>query len=527
MRADLTRAIAFIVLSAALALAPGATAEPFRWSSANDITTLDPHANPDAFSDGILHDIYERLAVRDRDYNLQPALATHWQQINPTTLRFFIRPGVRFHDGSVLTADDVVYSLNRVRRPTSDHKEAMAGVKAVVKVDAMTVDVISEKPMAPLLSHVSTLGIMSKAWLLQHGAAEPHDYAGNKESYTGRHAMGTGPFKLKAFEPGSKLVLEPHTAWWSKPEGNVTEVVFRPLKSNATRMAALLSGEVDFVFDPPPQDLERMAGNPQYKVVTGAENRAMYLSFDVARGELLYASVKGKNPFQDRRVRTAVALSIDRDALQKKVLRGAAVPTASLVPKGVIGYSPAAAAVPSPDLVRARALLAEAGYPDGFKVTLACSNDREQTCAALAGMISKTGIEVAVNVMQRAQFLQRTNPANRDVSLFFSGMGVLTGDATMMLESLLHTFKPDGRGANNSSGLSNPKYDEILAATSGELDQAKRIALFEKLQLTEREENNLIPIYQPMTPWVMRRGVSAVHRPDNYLDLRWVKVEKR
>jgi peptide/nickel transport system substrate-binding protein len=525
MRAVLLRTVASIVFL--LCVTHGAAAEPFRWASVNDITTLDPHANPDAFSDGVLHDIYERLAVRDKDYNLVPALAAKWQQVNPTTLRFFLRTGVRFHDGSVLTADDVVFSLERVRRPTSDHKEAMAGVKSVVKVDAMTVDVVSEKPMAPLLAHITTLAIMSKAWLLQHGAGEPHDYAGNKESYTGRHAMGTGPFKVKSFEPGAKMVLEPHAAWWSRPDGNVTEVVFRPIKSNATRMAALFSGEIDFVLDPPPQDLERLAGNPVYKIETGAEHRTMYLSFDVARNELLYASVKGRNPFQDQHVRTAIALTIDRDALQKKVLRGAAVPTASLVPKGVVGYSAAAAAYAPPDLARARVLLQQAGYASGFKVTLDCANDREQICAALAGMISKAGIDVAVRSAPRAQFLQRTNPFNRDVSLFFSGMGVSTGDASMMLESLLHTFKPDGRGANNTPGISSPRYDEYLAATGGELDQAKRNAIFEKLQLAEGEEHNFVPLYQPMTPWVMRRGVSVVHRPDNYLDLRWVRVEKR
>ena len=204
MRVELFRAVVSLAFS--VCVAHGAGAESFRWASANDITTLDPHANPDAFCDGVLHAVYERLAVRDQAYNLVPALATRWQQVNPTTLRFFLRPGVRFHDGSVMTADDVVFSLERVRRPTSDHKEAMAGVKTVVKVDAMTVDVISEKPMAPLLAHVTTLAIMSKAWLTQHGAAEPHDYAGSKESYTGYHAIGTGPFKVKSFEPGAKRV---------------------------------------------------------------------------------------------------------------------------------------------------------------------------------------------------------------------------------------------------------------------------------------------------------------------------------
>jgi peptide/nickel transport system substrate-binding protein len=511
-------------LAATIALSPSLRAETLRWAAATDITTLDAHANPDAFSDGVLHDIYERLAARDKDYKLVPALATRWEQINPTTLRFFLRPGVKFHDGSVMTADDVVFSLERVRRPTSDHKEAMAGVKSVVKVDAMTVDVISEKPMAPLLAHVSTLAIMNKAWLMRHGAEEPHNYAGNKESYTGRNAMGTGPFKVKSFEPGAKLVLERHNDWWSKHEGNVTEVVFRPIKSNATRIAALLSGEVDLVTDPPQQDVDRLVSDARFKTASTPEHRVLYVTFDLVRDELKYASVKGRNPFKDRRVREAVFLAIDREAIRAKVLRGSAVLTASLVPKGVVGYSEKAAAYAPPDIERAKKLMQEAGYGSGFKVTMDCANEREALCAAVAGMVSKIGIEVAVNSAPRSIFLQRTNPSNRNMSMMIGGMGASTGDATMMLESLLHSYKPDGRGANNAPGVSNPKYDEILAQSGGELDPAKRFAMFESLQMLERDEHAYVPIYQPVLRWVMQRRVNLVQRPDSYLDLRWVKM---
>lgn len=516
-----------LVFGTVLSMGFLASAETFRWAAGSDITTLDPTANPDAFSDGILNDIYERLATRDKDFNFAPGLALRWQQVNPTTLRFFLRPGVRFHDGSSLTADDVVFSLLRARRPTSDHKESMTGVKTVAKVDAMTVDVVSEKPMAPLLAHIATLGIMSKTWLTRHKAVEPHDYAGNKESHAARHAMGTGPYKLKSFEPGAKLVLEPHALWWGKREGNVTEVVFRPIKSNATRMAALISGEVDFVLDPPPQDLERLRNDSRYKVVSGAELRTLMLAFDVARDELLFSSVKGRNPFKDRRVRAAVGLAIDREALKQKVLRGLAVPTAGLVPQGAIGYSAKAAQAPAVDLERAKTLLRDAGFAQGFKVTLDCSNDREQMCSAIAGMLSKIGIDVALNVSPRAKFFQRISPLNREFSMYFGGMGASTGDGAMMLESLLHTFNiKEGHGNNNAAGVANSRYDELLMASNAELDPAKRGALFEALQMAEREEHYYVPLYQPVMPWIMRRGVSAVHRADNYLDLRWVKVEK-
>lgn len=516
-----------IIVVMGLLLPMNSHGEVLRWSSSNDITTLDPHANPDAFSDGILHDIYERLATRDKDFSLVPSLATHWQQINPTTLRFFLRPNVRFHDGSLMTADDVVFSLLRAMRPTSDHKEFMAGVRSVVKVDAMSVDVTSEKPLAPMLAHVSDVAIMSKAWLARHGATEPQDYRADKESYASHHAVGTGPFRLKSFEPGAKLELQAFTGWWGKPEGNVTDVIFRPIKSNATRVAALLSGEVDLIIDPPPQDLERLRMLPSIRIVAGAELRTMHITFNVSDAELKYGNVKGRNPFQDRRVRNAVALSIDRDALQRVVLRGLAVPTASLVPKGAVGYSARASGYGAPDLPRARSLLKEAGYPNGFKVTLDCSNDREQACAALAGMISKTGIEVALNVSPRAKFLQKISTTQRDFSIYHSGMAAYTGDAAMMLESLLHTWRADGQGSNNASGISSPLYDRLLAASSGELDPMKRQAIFEQLQLAEHEERFYVPLYQAITSWAMHRRVNVVHRPDNYLALTWVKVEKR
>jgi peptide/nickel transport system substrate-binding protein len=520
--------IASVVLGLGACLCPASVdAATLRWSGAGDVVTLDPHSTPDAYSDGVLHNVYECLLARDKNYQLVPALAVSWTTLSPTRTRLVLRSGVLFHDGTSFTADDVVFSLTRLGRPASIHREAVVGISEVVRVDALTVDVVTALPLPTLLPQLAYASIMSKSWLLKNGSGEPHDYAAGKESYSARHANGTGPYAVKQHETGTRLVLVANPRWWGRREGNITEATLLPIKSSATRMAALLSGETDLVIDPPPQDLDRLGSNAQLKIIKGAENRVLYLSFDLARDRLLFSSVTDRNPFKDRRVREAVALAIDTGALQKKVMRGLSIPTGTLVPSGATGYSAKAGLPLATNLPRARQLLAEAGYPNGFSVTLDCSNDRyvldEQLCVALAGMISRTGIQVTANPRPKAIFFQKTDVANRETSLFMIGMGAITADAMMPLDSMLHSTIGN-LGGNNTSGIASPKLDALLDAARIELDPGKRNALLEETQMLVRQEFWTIPLHQQIAPWVMRRNIDVVHRPDNYLDLRWVNV---
>jgi len=513
---------------ALVALSLPASAATFRYAASGDVVSLDPHAVPDTFSDGLLHNMFERLLTRDKNYELQPSLALSWTAQTPTRMRFVLRKGVVFHDGSPFTADDVVFTVHRMQRPTSNFRASMSGIREAVKVDDYTVDVVTERPLPTLLQQLASSAIVSKKWSVAHGVVEPHDYAGGKESYAARHANGTGPFMVKSFEPGVKLVLAANPRWWGKMPGNVTEVVFRPLSQNATRMAALLSGETDLVLDPPPQDLDRISANPQLKVVKGPEHRVLYFSFDAARDQLLYSDVKGSNPFKDRRVREAIALTIDTEAIQQKVMRGLSMPTGTIVPKGVIGYSEKAARRIMPDLARAQRLLTAAGYPHGFGVTLDCTNDRyildEQICVALAAMIGKIGIRVSVNLRPKAVYFQKIDISNRDTSLYMVGLGSNTGDAMIVMDSALHTHNASGVGENNVGGFSSPRMDSLLDAARVEMDPAKRNAELEEAQLLQNQEFWYVPIHQQVTPWALRKNVDATHRPDNFLDLRWVVV---
>ena len=518
------------ILFALLVTLTPATAATLRWSGSGDVVTLDPHSTPDSFSDGVLNNVYECLLARDRKFQLVPSLALSWSTLSPTRTRFVLRSGVVFADGTPFTADDVVFSLKRLGRPTSNHREKTIGIADVVRVDATTVDIVTSAPLPSLLSQMAIAPIMSKVWLKKHGGIEPHDYAGKKESYSARHVNGTGPYTITTQEPGVRTVLAANPRWWGTREGNVSEATLLPIKSNATRMAALLSGETDLVIDPPPQDLDRLGGNSQLKIIKGPEHRVVYVSFDVARDKLLFASVQDRNPFKDRRVREAIALSIDSTVLQQKVMRGLSIPTGTLIPSGVTGYSEKAAQPRAVNIERARQLLTEAGYPQGFTVTLDCTNDRyvldEQLCVAIAGMISRTGIVVKANPRPKAIFFQKTDVTNRETSLFMIGMGAVTADAMMALDSLLHTTT-GGLGGNNTTGIASPKMDALLAAARSELDPAKRNALLEEVQMLMRQEVWAVPLHQQIAPWVMRTNIDVTHRPDNYLDLRWVRVGDR
>ena len=402
-------------------------------------------------------------------------------------------------------------------------------IRNLATIDDLTVEVHTEYALPTLLNQLYLIPIMSRTWATRHGVTGPAHYVSGKENYATRNANGTGPFRLKSFESGGKVVLSAHKGWWGKLGGNVTEGIYTPIRSNATRLAALLSGEVDLLIDPPVQDLDRLKANPQLKLLQIPEPRIILLQLDLERDELLFSTVKGKNPFKDRRVREAMRHAIDYDALHRKVMRGNSIPTTSLIAKGVSGYSAKAAAPVAYDPALSRKLLAEAGYPQGFGVTLDCTNDRylldEQLCGALAGMFSKAGITVTPNLKPKAIFFQMTDVTRRETSLFLIGYYPTTVDAMGILEGVLHTYNTRGEGDNNTGRYSNKQMDALLDAAKVELDVAKRNALIEEILLLHRQEVATIPIHQQLPSWAMRRNIETPARQDNGLDLRWVVVK--
>ncbi|WWT75848.1 ABC transporter substrate-binding protein [Lautropia mirabilis] len=379
------------LLSTTLLPLAATQATPVRWARSADPATLDPHAVNVGLNFNLLHQMYEPLVIRLADNSLQGALAESWKQTDdPSVWAFKLRPGVKFHDGTPLTAADVVFSLKRAQAPSSQMKSLLSSVREVVAVDPLTVHIRTQGPDLVLPDNLTNLFIMSEARTRAHQAEAPQDTASKTENYATRHVNGTGPYTLVSREVDSRTVMKLNPTYWGKGQFplQVTELTYVPIKSPATRVAALLSGEIDFLQDVPAQDVARLKSNANLKVASGLENRTIFLGLDVGSAKLRHSSVTDRNPLADARVREALALAIDRDAIQKAVMRGLSSPTGMLAAPFVNGYTKALAAYPKADPARARQLLAEAGYPEGFTLTLDAPNDRYVNDEAIATAVA-------------------------------------------------------------------------------------------------------------------------------------------
>lgn len=311
-------------------------------------------------------------------------------------------------------------------------------------------------------------------------------------------------------------------------EGNIERIEYRPIANAATRMAALKSGEIDFVLDPSVQDIPRLKDDKDLKVWEGDETRIILFAFDQARDELLYSDVKGKNPFKDRRVRQALYQAIDIQALRTQVMRGLATPTAVPTPNPRGEGIPAELDQRYPyDLGAAKKLLAEAGYPNGFGFTLHCPNDRyvndERICVAVGAMWAKAGLNVKVETMPKAQYFQRT--PKKEFSACMQGWGDNNRDAMFTLRPLYHSWeKETGRGDTNYGNFRNPELDALIQKAETEMDPARRQGFINDAIRSMHREVNVIPLHRQVVPWVSRASVAVTHRSDNWFWPLWASV---
>ena len=455
-------AMAALAGSLALGLVPvSGQANLFRWANDGDVNSMDPYSRSETFLLTFNANIYEPLIRRDRNLRLEAALAERWEQADPLTWRFHLRRNVRFSDGTPFTADDVVYSIARGRGPGSNVAAYFAAVAEVRKVDDFTVDLVTRVPSPILPEELTSFGIMSKAWLERNNAPRVADLTSREENFATRNAMGTGPFVLVSREPDRRTVLAPNPLWWDTPTHNLTRVEFNVIANDATRVAALLSGEVDMVYTVPPQDMERIGRTPNLRVIQGPELRTIYLGMDQSRAELLKSDVRGRNPFQDVRVRRAIYQAIDIQAIVSRVMRGQARATGQIFGPGVNGFLEANDTRLPLDLDGARRLLAEAGYPNGFGVTLDCPNDRyvndEAICTAVVAMLARINVRVTLAAQTRARFFAEVNAPRYNTSFYLLGWTPNTYDAHNALFNLAGTR--DGvRGVFNNGGYSNPAF---------------------------------------------------------------------
>ncbi|QHE88027.1 ABC transporter substrate-binding protein [Hydrogenophaga sp. BPS33] len=515
------------VLCAATVFGVSAHANTFKWTSASDIPTWDIHSQNNALGNGVHASVYESLVYyNSRTFKPEPVLATAWKQMTPTQLRLNLRTGVKFHDGGAFSADDAVFSIQRAMAKTSNFGIYAQGIERVVKVDANTIDIFTTDPNPVLLNQLTELRMMSKAWAEKNNSTSPKDIKTQDENFAHRNANGTGPFVLKEWQPDQKLVLAKNPNWWGKAEGNVTEIVYTPVKAVATRMAALLSGEVDFVLDPSPQDLPRVRSNPSLKVIDGIENRTIFFGMDQFRNELPGSNIKGKNPLKDQRVRKALYQGIDMDTITRVSLRGLGQATGALVAPQVNGWTQAVHKRYPYNVEAAKKLLADAGYKDGFEVDFACPNNRyindEAICQAVTAMWARIGVKAKLRTLPLVTYFPMIQ--RYEASIYMLGWGVPTFDALYSLQSLVRSVGAGGDGNYNVGRYSNPQMDALVERTKKETDLKLRTELLTKALALQNEDVAHIPLHNQVIPWAMKKNVTVVHRADNRLDWRLIKV---
>lgn len=504
-----------------------AGAANLRWASDGDVNAMDPMTRQETMQLSFLSNIYEPLVRRNRDLSLEPGLAVKWEQTGPTIWRFHLRKGVKWQDGSPFTADDVVFSLQRIQSKNSSMRAPMSPVKEARKIDDFTIDLETHLPDPILPQEQTNFLIMSKAWSEKHNAVEPA-IIGKEENFALRNAMGTGPFRLVTREADRRTVVERNPDWWDTPTHNLDRVEFNVIGSAPTRVAALLSGEVDMIYAVPPQDMARIRQTAGLKIIQNPEVRTIYLGFNQSREELASSDIKGRNPFKDVRVREAVALAIDEPAIASRVMLTLGRPTGMLWGPGVNGYDPAADVPFKLDAARAKQLLTDAGYPNGFRVGLDCPNDRyvmdEQICTAITAMLARVGIKVDLNAQTKTKFFTKILAPNYDTDFWLLGWTPATYDAHNVLYTLLGT-RDGKRGEVNVGGYSNPGLDDLIRQMGVETDQAKRNRMIAEAASIVRRDIAVLPLHQQVIVWAAKANVELAQPADNTFPYRFVTVK--
>ena len=519
---------AAVALGVAAAAAP-APAKTFKYSFQGDVQSLDPHSLNETFSLGFWGNVYEGLTAYDENLVLIPALAESWENPEPDKWIFHIRKGVKFHDGGDLTADDVIFTWQRALSEGSDMKVRAGAIRKMEKIDDFTIEAWTEDPMPILMREMTDLYIMDREWSEKHNTTTSVSASGGTENnYAGLHANGTGPFEVVERQPDVKTTLTRFDGYWKNIQSNVTNVEFTPIKQAATRVAALISGEMDLVYPVPVQDWKRLEKTRGVKLLTGPEVRTIFLGMDQSRDELLYSNIEGRNPFKDKRVREAFAHAINLSAIDEKIMRGAATPAGLLAAPQINGFDKALNQPYGYDPKKSIALLKEAGYPDGFEVSLDCPNDRyvndEKICQAVASMLAKVGVRVDVNAQPKSKYFAKVLATNDfDTSFYLLGWTPSSLDVHNIYQNLMHCQDREKQlGLFNLGNYCNERVDELTAAIGEETNPAKRQALVDEGFRLVKEDVGYLPIHQQPLSWGVRDGIEAAQRADNTLDLRYV-----
>lgn len=528
-----TRQLLHGALCAFVLGASQAPAETLNFAYQADVQGLDPQALNETFTLGFLGNIYEGLTAYDGDMKVQPALATGWEVTSPTTWKITLREGVTFHNGDPFTADDVIFTWQRAQTQGSDQKGRARLISGIEKVSDHEIIITTAEPVPTLMQDLVFFYIMDKHWAETNGATEATSVSDtNSANFANLHVNGTGPFVVAERQPGVRTVLTRQDHYWGTMPGNVTEAIFTPIQEDPTRVAALLSGKVEIAYPVPLQDWQRITEAAGVRVVVTPEARTVYLGMDQMRPVLNRSNVTDANPFKDVRVRAAFAHAINIPAITDRIMRGSSSPAGLMVAPQITGFDPALNAPYAYDPERAKALLAEAGYPQGFEVQMDCPNDRyvndEMICQAIVGMLSRVGIKVDLLAQTKSKYFAKILAAGGyDTSFYLLAWTPSSMDAFEVLNLLISCRNDAGTtGPFNLGGYCNPEVDALTKAVAVETDPAKRQALISRAFEIVKADYGYIPLHQQPISWGVQDGVAVTQRADNVLDLRSVVVSR-
>jgi peptide/nickel transport system substrate-binding protein len=517
-------AAALCALSAASLVA---NAQTIRIANQGDALSLDPHSLNESLQLSVTANVYETLVGRNKDLSLAPLLATSWKQTSPNVWRFELRKGVVFHDGTPFSADDVVFSFARAQGDGSDMRATLSDIKAVRKVGDLAVEIETNGPFPILPDVISLTMMMSKKWCEENQATKPVDRRKGIENTASFKANGTGPFRVRERQPNVRTVFTRNGTYWGKIDGNAQEIVFTPIANPATRVAALVSGEVDVMEPVPVQDIARINAAPNARVITGPEMRTIFLGMDQKRDELQYSNIKGKNPFKDKRVRQAFYQAIDIVGIQKTVMRGASKPTGLLVGPGINGWTAEQDKRLPYDVEAAKKLLTEAGYPNGFEVSMNCPNDRYvndgQICQSVASNLAKIGVKINLVAETKGTYFPKV--LRRDTSFYMLGWTPTTYDSHNALSSLTSCPDDKGTGQFNLGAYCNPKLDELTKKIQSEADKGKRNEMIKEAFKLHADDVGHLPLHQQSLAWGVSKKVELVQLADNFMYFKWMSIK--
>lgn len=486
-----------------------ASAETIRWARAGDAITMDPHAQNEGPTHTLNHQIYDSLVQRDMSGAMIPSLATEWAALseNPNIWRFKLRQNVTFHNGAAFDSEDVVFSINRAMADGSEMKELLSSVQDVRAVDAYTVDIETKGANPLLVNNLTNMFMMDKSWSEENDVMTPHDVAKGETNFATMNTNGTGAFMLVSRAVDEKTVLKANPNYWGKDiyPNQVTEIIYTPIQSSATRVAALLSGDVDLIQDVPVQDLGRVESSSGLKLATAAQNRVIFFGVNTTKG-----------PTADLRVRQAMNIAINRDAIKQVVMRGQSDPTGVIMPPFVNGWTEKLNEYPKYDLDEAKALMQEAGYGDGFSIVLNCPNDRyvndEAICQAAVGMMAQIGIKVTLDAKPKAQHFPIAKGGESD--FYMLGWGVPTFDSHYIFNFLVHT-QTENRGSWNPTGFSNADVDAMIVSLESETNLNKRDETIAKIWAEVQAAQIYLPIHNQVLNWGMSENINFDVQPED------------